>query len=311
MRNQNVSVILTTYNGASRGYLVESIKSVLSQTYQNYELLIIDDGSVDNTKAICEKYLSNSKVKYIYQENRGLAAARNIGIKNSKGEYICFLDDDDVWKPEKLEKEIKFFENYQDKKIGMVFTSLELINKDGRKIAIQSHIAKGNIYGELFYKNIVDAPSSVMIKREVFEKVGLFREYMMSCQDYELWFRIAKHYHVYSINETLVKYRVHQNKMSTNCKKGEFYRFVTLFLALQNAPSDIREKENDIYSNLYIKFANKHFGLRNYSEFRKYYKIAKAYGGTDTKLKSKYLLSYFPKVVEFLKGAKTFLKRRL
>ena len=104
-----VSIILTTLNGATRGYLGFAIESVLKQSYRDFELLIVDDGSTDETKKYCEKYLADPRVKYIFQSNRGLGGARNKGIKNSIGKFICFLDDDDVWKADKLQKQIKFF----------------------------------------------------------------------------------------------------------------------------------------------------------------------------------------------------------
>ena len=105
-----ISVILTTFNGQSRGYLEYAIESVLAQTFDNFELVLIDDGSTDDTKGICEKYLRNEKVFYFFQPNKGLASARNIGISKSNGIYICFIDDD-VWKKDKLQKQISFLTN--------------------------------------------------------------------------------------------------------------------------------------------------------------------------------------------------------
>lgn len=293
-----VSAILTTYNGATRGYLHEAIESVLNQNYKNFELIIVDDGSNDNTKSQIESYLQSPNVKYIYQENKGLAAARNLGIKNSKGEFICFLDDDDIWKPEKLQKQIDFFEKNKDDKTGMVFTSIELINERGIKIGIQSHIARGDVYKELLFENLVDSPSSVMIKKEVFDKIGIFKEHMRSAEDRELWIRIAKKYHIYSINEHLVSYRIHSNKMSVHHKKMEFYTFAAIYYALED---DKYIDEDLVYNNLYQKFAKKHFNLGNYKEFRRYYRIALAYGNNNYKLKLKYLLSYLPSLIKYLK----------
>ena len=94
--NNKVAVILTTYNGATRGFLEIAIESVLKQTFQNYELLIVDDGSEDETRELCERYISNPRIRYIYQENSGLSRARNAGIESTDCMFICFLDDDDV-----------------------------------------------------------------------------------------------------------------------------------------------------------------------------------------------------------------------
>lgn len=284
-----VSVILTSFNGVTRGYLGFAIESVLNQTYKEFELLIIDDGSMDGTKEFCKKYLDDSRVQYIYQVNKGLASARNTGIEKSQGKYICFLDDDDVWKEDKLQKQVEFFEKNPD--VGMVYTNLELIDEIGKVIGYQKHKANGDIYKELFFENIVDAPSSCMIKKEVFEKVGNFKEWMKSNEDYELWFRIAKEYKIYSINEPLVEYRVHQNKMSTNYPKMEFYQIVCFYYALENK-KDIDEEL--VYHNLYERFASKHFSLRNIKKFRKYFWIAFAYKLPSFKMWIKFMISFVP-----------------
>jgi glycosyltransferase involved in cell wall biosynthesis len=293
-----VSITLTTFNGATRGYLGFAIESILNQTYKEFELLIVDDGSSDNTKEYCEKYLSDDRVKYIYQENKGLAGARNAGIENSQGKYICFLDDDDVWKKEKLQKQVEFFEQNQD--AGMVYTNLELIDEVGNVIGYQRHKANGDIYKELFSENIVDAPSSCMIKKDVFDKVGSFKEWMKSAEDYELWFRIAKEYKIYSINEPLVEYRVHQNKMSTNYSKMEFYGIATLYYTLEN---DSSIDKIEAYYKLYEKYSNKHFSLRNMKEFRKYFWIAFAYKMPTFKMWIKYAISLVPFILK-LRGNK-------
>jgi glycosyltransferase involved in cell wall biosynthesis len=288
-----VSATLTTFNGATRRYLGFAIESVLNQTFKDFELLIIDDGSSDSTKQFCEKYLIDNRVKYIYQDNKGLAGARNTGIENSQGEYICFLDDDDVWKEDKLQKQLDFFEKNPD--AGMVYTNLELIDEVGKVIGYQKHKANGDIYKELFYENIVDAPSSCMIRKEVFEKVGNFKEWMKSAEDYELWFRIAKEFKIYSTNEPLVEYRVHQNKMSTNYSKMEFYGIATLYYTLEN---DSSVDEIEVYYKLYEKYASKHFSLKNMQEFRKYFWIAFAYEMPSLKMWVKYFISFIPFVLK-------------
>jgi len=293
-----ISVILTSFNGATRGYLGFAIESVLNQTYKEFELLIVDDGSSDSTKQFCEKYLSDDRVKYIYQDNKGLAGARNTGIANSQGRYICFLDDDDVWKEDKLQKQVEFFE--KNPNVGMIYTNLELIDEVGKIIGYQKHKANGDIYKELFFENIIDAPSSCMIKKEVFEKVGNFKEWMKSAEDYELWFRIAKEYKIYSINEPLVEYRVHQNKMSTNHSKMEFYGIATLYYALEN---EKQVNEKLVYYKVYEKFFNKHFGLRNYKETKKYFWIAFAYKLPSFKMWIKFMISFVSFILK-LRGKK-------
>ena len=126
-----ISVILTTYNGSR--FLEEAIMSVLNQTFADYELLVVDDGSTDSdTKAICDRY--KDQLTYIFRENGGLAAARNTGIANAKGKYICFLDDDDIWMPQKLQKQVDYFKELPfSENVGLVFTWSIIIEEKGRE----------------------------------------------------------------------------------------------------------------------------------------------------------------------------------
>lgn len=295
-----VSVVLTSLNGATRGYLREAIESVLSQTYRNFDLIIVDDGSTDGTGNLCREY-KDPRIRYYYQENKGLGAARNAGIEQSIGELVCFLDDDDVWFPEKLEKQVAFFNSCPDPLIGMVYTSLELIDETGRKCGHQANIADGQIYKRLLYGNIVDAPSSVMIKRQVFDEVGRFKQELFSSEDYEMWLRLSKVFHVYSLGEDLVKYRVHANKMSRNYRKMEYFRLIAVMLALLEADDEIQELESEIYGNLYQSYAQKHFSLENMRQFRKYFWVARSYAPVRLGLWARLALSYCPPLMKALK----------
>ena len=289
---KKVSVILTTYNGATRGYLNSAIESVLNQTFKDYELIIVDDGSTDNTKSSCSKFLTRPNVSYLYKENGGPASARNIGVKKSKGEFICFIDDDDLWNQNKLEKQVNFFRNQSDKKIGMIYTSIEFIYKNGKAKRIKFSNTNGNIYKELFLENIINATSSVMIKKNVFDKVGYFNEneLIKGCEDYEMWIRIAKVFDIYSLNEVLVKYRLHDISLSSNRKKMEFALYIALYYALKN---DKSIDENWVYNNYYKKITIDRLLRKNYIEFRKYYKLTFAYGRVGFYLSLMFLISFF------------------
>jgi glycosyltransferase involved in cell wall biosynthesis len=307
MNTPPVSVILTTYNGATRGYLKAAIESVLEQTHSDLELIVVDDGSTDETAKQVQEYQSDRRVRYIHQENKGLAGARNTGIKQAAYEYICFLDDDDLFEPEKLDKQARFLASHGDPKAGMSYTALTLINETGETLDTLFYPAKGNIYESLFYGNTVCGPSSTMIKKEVFNRVGLFKEHLYSCEDYELWLRISKHYHVYSYDEPLVRYRIHQNKMSTNYDKMHFYQAYTLFIALQDAPKEIVDKKNNYYHRFHECCAFQFLGINNFHEFRRHYKFYKVYGTPRLSLRLKYYLSYFPVVFNTLR----YLKQRI
>ena len=264
-----VSVILTTFNGASRGYLSEAIQSVLNQSFEDFELYLIDDGSTDNTKGECKRYLSDPRVYYIYQKNKGLAGARNTGIKASYGEFVCFLDDDDIWKPDKLQKQITFvldqLNNIDD--WGMVYTWVELIDEQGNIISYRGNSNQGWIYKDLLFGNSLDVPSSVLIKREVFNKVGLFDENFEKCEDWDMWLQISKCYQIFPIKEYLVQYREHRNRLSSDSKEMFHYENAVLRKALSTAPQNIDRQK--IYASCYVNRSLAHFSLGEYTDFRK------------------------------------------
>ena len=266
--NPKVSVILTTYNGASRGYLSTAIESVLNQSFEDFELFIIDDGSSDHTAEECKQYLGNGKVTYIFQDNKGLAGARNTGIEMSSGEYICFLDDDDLWKPEKLQRQLEFTRNQLSgvDNWGLIFTWLELIDERENVVSYRGHHQEGWIYRDLLFENTIDAPSSVLIRREVFDKIGFFDEYFQCCEDWDMWLRISKEYQIFPVKEYLVKYREHPTSMSVDHERILRYAKAVLEKALPTAPIDIDEKA--VYASCYLNRSIVLFAAEEYRKFR-------------------------------------------
>ena len=264
-----VSVVLTTYNGASRGYLVAAIESVINQNYQDHELLIVDDGSTDHTKKQCSPFLDNPKVRYLHQDNKGLASARNAGIRATCGEFICFLDDDDIWKPDKLQRQIDFIEARLSRtdKWGLVFTWLELIDAQGRVISFRGKREGGRIYEKLVLENIIEAPSSVLVRRGVFAETGLFDESLLSCEDWDMWLRIAKKYQIFPVKEYLVQYREHENTMSADSDRMLSSAMIVLDKVLQETPEKVCAKR--AYASLYINRSLVFFAAEEYDNFRK------------------------------------------
>jgi len=215
-----VSVVIPTFNSSK--YLKEAVESVLSQTYPHLELIVVDDGSTDETREALVPFFSDHRVRYFYQENKGGAAARNLGIREARGEFIAFLDHDDVWLPEKIEKQLALFQN---EKVGLVYSGSERFGQPRTELRfrpstrpLSDYFRRGHIYRNLLSANFIPT-SSVVIRRSVLDRTGPFLEQigpsrLWYCDDYELWLRIAKICEIDFINPNLVRHRIHPNQLS-------------------------------------------------------------------------------------------------
>ena len=204
-----ISVIIPTYNRAN--YITKAINSVLSQSYKDYEIIVVDDGSTDNTCQIIKNY--NTKITYIFQENKGPSAARNLGILHANGKYISFLDSDDIWKKHKLRVQIDTIIKNPDIKINY---TQEIWIRNGIRINQKKIHSKhdGWIFEQCLPLCII-SPSSVIIHREIFNKTGLFDENLIVCEDYDLWLRISADYPIKYIEKPLIiKYGGHSDQLS-------------------------------------------------------------------------------------------------
>ena len=202
-----VSVVIPTHN---RSELIKNaVSSVLSQTYKNIELIIVDDASTDKTEEVV-KSLDQSKIRYIKNEEaKGGNYARNLGISSSKGKYVAFLDDDDEWMPEKVADQVALFE--EDQSIGLVYTGAEIIYTSKNYKYIRQPKHRGDLSKEILMRNYIGTTSSVMVKRSLLEKVGGFDNDMPALQDYDLWIRIAQVAQIGYINKPLIKYYNYTN----------------------------------------------------------------------------------------------------
>lgn len=271
MKEELVSVIITTYN-SNELFLKEAIESVLSQTYKNLEIIVIDDGSINGvSKNVCYQY--KNKIKYIFQENFGLASARNKGIKNSNGKYIAFLDDDDIWMEDKISEQIiniKHVEEF-DTNVAMTFTFSEVIDERGKLQCKYGYKVKGNIYSKILGRNIIGAPSSVLIKKEVLDEVGYFNENFRYAEDIELWYRIARIYTIYSTDKYLIKYRYRKNSLSKNNNKMFYYTELALKCELNKNINDdkINLQKKEIYTRFYLNALYSSFSDNNIDLYMK------------------------------------------
>ncbi|MCI5148775.1 MAG: glycosyltransferase family 2 protein [Candidatus Electrothrix sp. MAN1_4] len=184
-----ISVVIPTYNRAV--FIGQAINSVLQQSLTCGEIMVVDDGSLDATSEIVRKISKSSKVpiRYLYQENRGVSAARNVGITEAQHDVICFLDSDDRWAPCKLELQLKAM---QEQPHYLISHTKEIWYRQGRQVNQKKKHAPP--HGEIFQRALqmcVVGMSTVMVRRELFARYGLFAEDMLCCEDYDLWLRVS------------------------------------------------------------------------------------------------------------------------
>ena len=211
-----VSIIIPTYNRATS--LGTAIQSVLNQTYKDFEIIVVDDFSSDNTEKVVREF-QDQRISFIrHPENRGSGCARNTGIDRAKGRFIAFQDSDDIWLPGKLMKQIEALSKACDE-VGVVYTGY--IRKDSgvEKYFPESYVKEkqNNILRQLVRGNIVGTPTAI-VKRECFEKAGLFDEELSNLEDWELWLRIAKDYLFIFIDEPLVIASLGYDSITRNLK---------------------------------------------------------------------------------------------
>jgi len=248
-----VSVIIPTYNREK--YIKKALDSVFFQSFKDFEIIVVDDGSTDNTKSVLEPYIKERKIKYIYQQNLKVSKARNNGIKNSSGKYIALLDSDDYWlDSKKLEKQVKAFEDNKD----LVLTSggIIRIDENGKELSkilnpeTDEELRKNMLFSCLF------APSAAVFKREHWDKIRGFNEKSDLSEDWEFFMELGRY--------------------------GKFYNFQDYFLAYLQGPqnrSNLNRRDNLKYN---LELIRKYKDL--YPNFQKAYKIHLFY----------YLYSFIP-----------------
>jgi glycosyltransferase involved in cell wall biosynthesis len=213
-----ISVIIPAYNAMI--YLPETMATVLEQTYTDFEVIVVNDGSTDEIEEWITK-LNDRRIKFISQTNLGLAGARNTGIKESQGEYLAFLDADDLWESTKLAKQVQVLDSHPE--VGLVYTWVAHIdeerNSTGRLGVINSQ-HEGNVWHELTKGNLVECGSVAMVRRDCFEKCGVFDGNLGSfVEDWDMWLRIARIYPFKVVKEPLVYYRQVASSASRNWEK--------------------------------------------------------------------------------------------
>lgn len=221
-----VSIIIPVYDGEK--YIREAVDSALNQTYKDFEIIVIDDGSKDNTPNILETY--GSKIKWKSQENKGQASAINEGINMAEGKYIAYLDADDVCLPERFENQVKYLDEHFN--VGLVFSDRYQINENGKIQRIMKSRPHDNFV--LLQDNYIPR-SSVMHKRECLDEVGLFDESITGGDDLDMWIRISEKFEMGYIGKPLIKYRVHKENISLiRPKRLDYCRYTKMRILEKN-----------------------------------------------------------------------------
>lgn len=206
-----VSVIIPTYNRAR--YICRAINSVLNQTFTDYEIIIVDDGSTDNTREVLAQY--GNRIVYLSQSNKGISASRNRGISAAQGEYIAFLDSDDEWLPEKLTIQVDMLD--KNERLGLACSRMLILDSDGKQRGYKPEERTGRNFRELIEIGGDLPTSTVMTRKACFDKVGVFDETLPPMEDFEMWVRIASRYDIYMMPEkVLAYYYTHDHQITKN-----------------------------------------------------------------------------------------------
>lgn len=239
----SVSVIIPAFN--SEEFISEAIESVTGQTYTNWELIVVDDGSTDRTKRIVDKYLGeDNRIKYIYQNNSGPAAARNKGIQASCGKYIAFLDSDDIWYLDKLEKQMIFLKSNPD---YVVYGGRNYIRKEGDRFVESGQIKLFRNFDTIqenleyfLYNSNFTITSTLLFEKSLLEKTGSFDETLQLCEDDNLILRMAAYRKFHALNEPVDYRRKHDQSITGS---GEIrvapYRYRAIQRALEQTPAHL------------------------------------------------------------------------
>lgn len=289
-----VSVVIPTYNYGR--FIQQSIEGVLAQSHPIFEIIVVDDGSKDNTEEVVKRF--GEKVRYIKQANAGVCAARNNGVKAAGGDFIAFLDADDIWFPEKIEKQMAKFES--DSEIGLVHCAVrEFDSNSGEVVRLYLEGEEGWVANShLLFERPVIIPSGsvIMVSRIAFETVGGFDTNLKVGEDWDFCYQVARKFKVGFAHEVLVNYRNHGGNTHLNIAEMERSMKISYQKAFDTDDESVLSIRSESYGNLHKTLAGSYFQTKNYSAFMK--NVFKS-------------LSYNPRnIVSFVEFPIRFLKRR-
>lgn len=296
-----VSVVIPTYNSAAM--VKEAIESALAQSYSDFEIVVIDDGSTDDTEGVVRQY--GDRVRYFKQENQGVSAARNAGIKHSSGEYVAFLDSDDLWLPEKLAEQIPLFDD--DPKLGLVYSDWAVVS--GNAMLQTSYLkdlpaSSGYVFDELIQSGFI-LTSGVVLRRACVDDVGAFDKSLAIAQDYDLWLRISYRWKVQLVDKCLFTKRSCDGSLSSNLAKTAMERIALFQKMLRDLPGMTPRSRQLVRRQLALNYWDvgyDQFDGLSLREARKNFILSLQCGWTNAKTLAYLAATYLP--VAFVRAAR-------
>lgn len=282
-----VSIIIPVYNGSN--YMREAIDSALAQTYENIEIIVVNDGSTDNTEDIALSY--GDKIRYFTKPNGGVSTALNLGIDKMQGDYFSWLSHDDLYLEDKIKSQIQFLSKIEDRDLSIVFGNWHNINETGNRLGeVNLTVQKNNMLLDL----LISAPlhgCTVLVPKKCFEIEGVFKTELRNTQDVDLFFRFAQKFDFHFLNNNMVAGRIHENQVTNRTNKrhiqesGQFLSNAIKQVGINKLSEIVQKKPRDIE-----KLLLENWSKRGYPNARKH--LIKNYNYTlREKIVSKYYLS--------------------
>ncbi|MEB3342545.1 glycosyltransferase [Okeania sp.] len=242
-----ISVIIPAYN--SEKTIQETIESVIKQTFSDWELIIINDDSQDRTVEVVSQ-IKDPRIKLFSYQNAGAPASRNRGFNNSVGQFIAFLDADDLWTPDKLESQLNALQSHPEAAVAYSWT--DYIDKSGNLIKHGGRVVfNGDVYSELLVRNFLENGSNPLIKREAINDIGGFDESLKGGQDWELYLRLGKKYHFVAVEKPQILYRFSTNSISSNALRQGQECLKVIESAFERAPASLQHLKKQSLANIY------------------------------------------------------------
>lgn len=299
-----ISVIIPTYN--RKHFISEAVQSVLHQTCPPSEIIVVDDGSTDGTEEVVSKIAAPIPIVYVRQRNQGPGAARNFGASIARGDWISFLDDDDVWCPNKLAVQSNYMMGHPE--VALVYAHVEHTDEGGRPIP---KAERGDEFSTIIFGSNPPAfPSTVLVKKDVFLQVGGFGVQLRHAEDWDLFARIARQFAVHCLAEKLVRYRWHKNQFHEDPRL--IHESWSLFHdSLYRLWKDDPLKQAVLFrksAQVYSSVAKQYLIMGDFQQSRKHYKKAFIYRPWSAKVLRRWALSYLPFIRDWYRHRK--MKRR-